>query len=299
MISLEEYLLCPFCRKTLIKKPHYFECVACNKQFPIKNGIIYFTSEKSKKVSSKFKSDWEEILHNVSENIIESRSHIVDINSILKKVDSIDNKLILDAGCGRGLSTVSLLEKNANVIFLDIIPEALKVVSKIIEFRNYNSNFLLIVADLNSIPIKKESIDIIWSGGVLEHFKETFIPYSELYRVLKQNGDIIFTIPNKFGLQRFLSSLKEKLYDSHEDHFEKGFIYYNLYKFFPSYAFLEYNISMTGFVQSYYDYLIPFFNLKPLKVIFIVYVYIISFLSKIFPKIKLGVSWFRLYGKKK
>ena len=45
------------------------------------------------------------------------------------------------------------------------------------------------------MPIKRDSIDFVYGGGVIEHFKDTQKSVDEIYRVLKPRGVSFNTVP--------------------------------------------------------------------------------------------------------
>jgi ubiquinone/menaquinone biosynthesis C-methylase UbiE len=45
------------------------------------------------------------------------------------------------------------------------------------------------------MPFKKNSFDVVWNQGVLEHFKNPVPAMKEMYRVTKNGGYVIIYIP--------------------------------------------------------------------------------------------------------
>ena len=45
------------------------------------------------------------------------------------------------------------------------------------------------------MPIKNNTVDLVYGGGVIEHFKDTGSCIDELYRVLKRSGVSFNTVP--------------------------------------------------------------------------------------------------------
>lgn len=56
---------------------------------------------------------------------------------------------------------------------------------------------LCATADVRSIPLRDNSIDLIYSMGTVEHFVETTLALREMYRVLRPGGTAIIGVPNK------------------------------------------------------------------------------------------------------
>lgn len=117
-------------------------------------------------------------------------------------------QLALDAGCGSGRSTLCLPNKGFHLVLLDIVPEAVKL-AKFVYLKHdcYNTDF--IVGDLTSLPLRSECFDLIWSGGVLEHFESILNPLREMGRVLRREGTLMLSLPNLFSI----FGLKDKAYE--------------------------------------------------------------------------------------
>lgn len=97
----------------------------------------------------------------------------IEVLNILKGLD-INNKIVIDAGCGRGIYR----ERFASIINVDLSKQA------VISLKNKKS----IVGDLCNLPIKKDSVDIIISVTALEHLPDPELALLEFDRVLKKGG---------------------------------------------------------------------------------------------------------------
>lgn len=103
--------------------------------------------------------------------------------------------LALDAGCGTGLGSYALAKGGGKVVMVDILPEALKCAKLVHE--GFPSDGVM--GDLYHLPFKAGVFDIIYSGGVLEHFREVSAPLGEVRRVLKPSGRFFPSVPNLFS----------------------------------------------------------------------------------------------------
>ena len=56
--------------------------------------------------------------------------------------------------------------------------------------------------DARDLLFDKESFDVVYSLGVVEHFDETYLAIKEHARVTKKDGIILITVPN-LGLETF------------------------------------------------------------------------------------------------
>lgn len=70
-------------------------------------------------------------------------------------------------------------------------------------------NYTLIHGDINQMPIKPDSIDYIYGGGVIEHFADTRHILVESFKILRKNGVSFNTVPafNLWWLTRFYSNI--------------------------------------------------------------------------------------------
>ncbi|GAH68729.1 unnamed protein product, partial [marine sediment metagenome] len=104
------------------------------------------------------------------------------------------NLAYLEIGCGQMFLGQEIADQCQLVIGVDFCPSALRVAKKMLEAKGIK-NYLLIQGDILSMPIKTNSIDLIYGGGVIEHFKDTHRCVNELYRVLKKDGVSFNTVP--------------------------------------------------------------------------------------------------------
>ncbi len=97
-------------------------------------------------------------------------------------------ELVLDAGCGSGLTACHLAKTNGcKIIGVDISPEMIEKaslradkegVSHLVEFR---------VADVNNLPFKDNSFDLVMAESITVFLDKVKV-YKEFYRVLKPEG---------------------------------------------------------------------------------------------------------------
>lgn len=107
---------------------------------------------------------------------------------ILKELASQANT-ILDLGCGEG-SRLNELSDSSSLVGVDISQTAIELAKK-----NYPKiNF--IKADLEKIPIKDSSFDLVYAAFVLEHLTNPETVLHEAIRLVKNNGKIVLIAPN-------------------------------------------------------------------------------------------------------
>lgn len=57
-----------------------------------------------------------------------------------------------------------------------------------------------VVGEIERMPFKERTFDLIYSGGVLEHFENARIALHEYLRLLRPGGVIIVSVPNLVGV---------------------------------------------------------------------------------------------------
>lgn len=102
-------------------------------------------------------------------------------------------KTVLDIASGSGYGSSILAQKAKQVIGVDISQEA-------VDYANAhyaNNNLTFQKGDCYQIPVSDKSIDLLVSFETIEHieFHETF--FSEIKRVLRPDGILVISSPNK------------------------------------------------------------------------------------------------------
>lgn len=107
----------------------------------------------------------------------------------------VKGKKVLDAGCAAGWYTKWLLDNGASVIALDFSPKMIEMTKKRVE-----NKAEIIRADLNN-PIdfiEDNSIDIVLSSLALHYLKNWDTVMSEFNRILKDGGQLVFSVHHPF-----------------------------------------------------------------------------------------------------
>lgn len=114
---------------------------------------------------------------------------------IFSEINKREPKKILDAGCGRGfyLKILSFFPFIKEIHGVDINDNYLKIAKKI----NLDTRVKIKKASLYNLPYENKYFDLIICSEVLEHLKNDQKALLELKRVVKSQGIIIITIPNK------------------------------------------------------------------------------------------------------
>ena len=111
-----------------------------------------------------------------------------------------DKKIfLLDAGCGWKNREVSkYLNDNIQAIGVDIDNDALK---NNITYEN------LILCNLEYMPFKEKTFDLITNICVLEHIEHPTKVFGEFHRITKERGNLIFLLPNLINPLMFFGKI--------------------------------------------------------------------------------------------
>ena len=106
----------------------------------------------------------------------------------------IDNKKVLDVACGSGYGTYFMARNGAQLVTgIDISEEVINYCQKC--YRNKNLAFE--VMDATDLKFPDNSFDVIVSFETIEHLSDHDLFLTELKRVLKPQGVVIISTPNK------------------------------------------------------------------------------------------------------
>lgn len=117
---------------------------------------------------------------------------------------------VLDLGSGTGFFTDLLAGTYDQVIGLDISTDMLDFAKE-----HRNKKILWLEADAHKIPLKDNSIDFIYSNLVIQWFEPLDEAITEMLRVLKPGGLLIFTTLVDGTLHELKSSWKQVDDDQH------------------------------------------------------------------------------------
>lgn len=100
---------------------------------------------------------------------------------------------ILDAGCGTGgMLDLFRTWPDAEAVGVDLSPEALR-------FSRGRGHSRLVGGDLNCLPFRSDSFDVVTALDVIEHVADDDRAVAELTRVLRPGGILVASVP-AYGL---------------------------------------------------------------------------------------------------
>lgn len=127
---------------------------------------------------------------------------------ILKNLDAVDfyDKRVLEIGLGQGADGEQIARRGAVYNGVDLTDEAVRRTS--MRFRLRDLPFEQIEqASALSLPFDDNSLDIVFSHGVLHHIPEIGAAQREIARVLKPDGKLVAMLYAKWSLNYLFSIL--------------------------------------------------------------------------------------------
>lgn len=108
-------------------------------------------------------------------------------------MDFVEGKTVLDIACGEGYGSFLLSKKAKRVIGVDIAGRVIEKASR--KYKEKNLKF--IQGSVSDIPLDSGNFDVVVSFETIEHTHEHDAMLDEIRRVLKENGLLIISTPNK------------------------------------------------------------------------------------------------------
>lgn len=122
---------------------------------------------------------------------------------------------VLEIGCGTGLFTGKVIKlSGAQITATDLSEDLLNIA------KTKNPQATFIIDDAMKMTFSENSFDVVFGSSVLHHL-DMNLALSEIFRVLKKNGRMIFAEPNMINPQIFVQKnipfIKEMLGDSPDE----------------------------------------------------------------------------------
>jgi ubiquinone/menaquinone biosynthesis C-methylase UbiE len=117
------------------------------------------------------------------------------ISYINKSYNFTKETIYLEIGCGPAYIGEYLMQKHGcHFVGVDFNYPFLVILKEYLEKKKFK-NFTLIYADINDMPIKPNSINFLYGGGVIEHSKNTEKILGHFYHVMAPKGVSFNTVP--------------------------------------------------------------------------------------------------------
>jgi SAM-dependent methyltransferase len=104
----------------------------------------------------------------------------------LMQFDNFRGRDLLEIGCGMGTDLLQFARGGARCIGIDLTPRSVEITRH--RFALYGARGSFMIADGERLPFRSESLDVVYSNGVLHHTPDTAGAIRELHRVLRPGG---------------------------------------------------------------------------------------------------------------
>lgn len=130
------------------------------------------------------------------------------LEKILDKIKLAKESRIVDVGCGSGFTLAFFRELGyKNSIGIDSSKKSLEVCDKLFNFKNGKDVFLM---DTRKLRFHNNSFDLVFSDGLLEHFKDISSIAKDFCRIT--NSWILLFQPNQASLFGKIKKLAENFF---------------------------------------------------------------------------------------
>jgi SAM-dependent methyltransferase len=119
---------------------------------------------------------------------------------------TLDDKLVLEIGCGLGKTATNLAMSGAVVVAMDISFFSVVATDRQASLNNVSDRVHLLTGVGEKLPFASESFDVVFGKGVLHHL-DVGQGWSEIERVLKPGGKAAFSEP--MGMNPILDFVRD------------------------------------------------------------------------------------------
>ncbi len=238
-MEMMTYLVCPNCRGDIAHAGAALNCRNCGAKYPVidevprfdlpqaaEGGAAYTGRDERRTYwdsgwqarkqgdhaflsSLQSRSDW----HRYLEEATRKYTAAGHVSCIEAGRDAVHGNVVLDIGCGGGTSSAVFGYFGAHYIGIDHSAHA--ATNSLQYLRCVGGDGFTIQGNAEALPIRDDSIDVVYSNGVLHHTPNFRTAVDEAFRVLKPGGKAIIglysTYSTQFGLLRLIGALRGNL----------------------------------------------------------------------------------------
>jgi SAM-dependent methyltransferase/uncharacterized protein YbaR (Trm112 family) len=241
MLDMMSFLICPQCRGGVAREGDLIRCQTCGEGYPVIGDVPQFDLPKTEVAvvetdvggdrdhrrtywdhgwearfqndhaylnDLKSRADWDAYLDGET-SLLRREGHVSVIEA---NPDAIRNRVVLDIGCGAGAVGAMFGHCGAHYIGIDHSRHA--AMYSLRHLRAAGGDGFTAQGNAEALPLMDDSIDVVYSNGVLHHTPNFQTAMDEAFRVLKPGGKAIIalyaTYSTQFGVLRLLGVLKGK-----------------------------------------------------------------------------------------
>ncbi len=192
-------LFCSICAKALVLGKDNYYCPSCHNEYLIEGNCLINKKLNLPNQDLINRKSWDNYYKKNSKSLSLSKNNYyaneyVLLRKQIEQAREVKDSIFLELGCGEMFFGQKIAPECQLVIGVDYSLEAIKTAEQLLNEKKIK-NYILILEDIRHIPLKNNSVDIIFGGGVIEHFKNTRESVNEIYRLLRPGGISFNTVP--------------------------------------------------------------------------------------------------------
>ena len=136
---------------------------------------------------------------------VASADEFYDIDPLKRWFDRVvrPGTVVLEGGCGPARYVAGLASRGVGVVGMDFSIRTLQ------DVRRRHSSLTLVAADVAQLPLGAGTVEVYFSGGVVEHFEAgPHAAIAEARRVLCPGGTLLISVPYFSPLRRTLAPFR-------------------------------------------------------------------------------------------
>jgi SAM-dependent methyltransferase len=175
---------------------------------------------------------WDELLKEkdlnefIKSHLCERKAFLEAVRKYAERSKHNGSAKVLEIGCGTAIDSYYIAEEaKVDVWAIDISDKAVEIAKKIGNY--FNSKISIMVSDITNISFKEGSFDLVFSQGVVEHFKDPLKVIIEQSRLLRKGGYLIVDVPQKYNIYSLYRKILAAM-DSWPYGWERGYSVFEL-----------------------------------------------------------------------
>ncbi len=219
-VSIDDRLACPQCESPLLELGEELLCSACQRRWPIINGIPHFVTtfpywgeiplQQMLEVNRRAEAErWDSALADSQDQAVRRASEMIlnlERANWQWLLDLPSASRVLDIGSGMGTNSHALALHYRHVVALEPVLERVKFMQQRF-LQEKLSNVAIVRSSIWALPFAPQSFDLIAMNGVLEWVAEgrtedpralQELALRKAFRLLKPGGYLYLGIENRF-----------------------------------------------------------------------------------------------------
>jgi SAM-dependent methyltransferase len=128
------------------------------------------------------------------------KEHPALLGTILEAMEGdVGGKRIIEVGSGRACDLVYLAEMGAKVFLVDFSPKSFEI--SIPYAQQKGVTVFPLNSDARALPFADNSVDLVFSQGLIEHYEPPDRLMEEQVRVVKKGGFVLVDVPQLISIQ--------------------------------------------------------------------------------------------------